>query len=167
MKMRFTFFLFSLLDEIGRKIGLKLVQEFSLRRLPPPPLPEGQKAEKKEAPKGDDGKEKKVEKEEKRDPSLPPKPMPWLKGACLEWTDSFNEFCEHRVVVFAACSHDVETKCLHEQGITQEEELEYRKKYFFADDQVEKEDAFTLHVWLQNEMGLMVSLTCSCCTSSR
>lgn len=47
-----------------------------------------------------------------------PKPMPWLK----------------------------ETQCLHDQGITADEELEYRKKYFFGDDQVEKEDTFTLHV---------------------
>lgn len=55
---------------------------------------------------------------DKLDANGKPKPMPWLK----------------------------ETQCLHEQGVGGDEELEYRKKYFFGDDQVEKEDTFTLHV---------------------
>lgn len=109
-------------DEIGKKIGLKLVQEFSLRKLQPVPVLDekgrvvDEKKEKVE--KGEKGEKTDKKEGPKVDANGKPLPMPWLK----------------------------ETQCLHEQGITADEELEYRKKYFFGDDQVEKEDTFTLHL---------------------
>ena len=39
-----------------------------------------------------------------------------------------------------------EQQTLHEQDITEEEELVYAKRYFYSDDNVDKDDPFTLHL---------------------
>eukprot|EP01124_Arcella_intermedia_P012007 TRINITY_DN1832_c0_g1_i1.p1 TRINITY_DN1832_c0_g1~~TRINITY_DN1832_c0_g1_i1.p1 ORF type:complete len:2470 (-),score=665.52 TRINITY_DN1832_c0_g1_i1:45-7454(-) len=40
----------------------------------------------------------------------------------------------------------VETQTLHEQDITEEEELVYAKRLFFSDDNIDKDDPFSLHL---------------------
>jgi hypothetical protein len=46
----------------------------------------------------------------------------------------------------------LENKCLHEQNVSHDEELEYRKKYFYYDDEIDKNDLFTLQVNLIIEL---------------
>lgn len=92
-----------IVEDIGKKIGLKHAFEYSLRKLPPPVPVEPSNA--KKSKKG-------------ADEEVAPKLMPWLN----------------------------ENKCLHDEGVTQDEELEYRKKYFVNDNEVEQSDPFALHL---------------------
>lgn len=39
-----------------------------------------------------------------------------------------------------------EVQTLHEQDIGEDEELEFAKRFFFSDDNIDKDDPFTLHL---------------------
>lgn len=39
-----------------------------------------------------------------------------------------------------------EQQTLHEQDVADDEELEFAKKYFYSDDNIDKDDPFTLHL---------------------
>lgn len=60
-----------------------------------------------------------------------------------------------------------ENKCLHDEGVTQDEELEYRKKYFVNDNEVEQSDPFALHVCTKCRLGFRFLIVLSDFFSSR